>query len=249
MKVTNWSKKLATRLIAAGVLLPSAAYAQTNIPLGDPSFEDFAVPAIGYAYANDYRPTSAWIDDPGPPPGYFTDDATSNWLYDADYAESTMFTKRPAPRTGVQAMHGLFNYSGQETGAVFEANHTYTFSVWAQNDVDLNEQNGVFLYIYDGNVPFSDANALAGVLHTAINQRSQSMTAAESAANWTPISITHYVARGASEIGSPVGVAFYGRKDSAIDDASLSVVPEPMSVAVAGLGVAGVAMIRRRRHD
>jgi hypothetical protein len=252
MKVTNWCKELTTKLIAAGVLLPSAAYAQTNIPLGDPSFEAYVVPASpGYAYANNYRPTSDWIDDPGPPPGYTTDNVASNWLYDAAYAESTTFTKRPAPRTGNQAMHGLFNYSGQESGAVFEANHTYTFSLWAQNDVLLNETNGVFMYIYDGTIPFSDANSLANALYegTDINQRQQSMTAADSAANWSLITVSHYVAAGAPEIGNPVGVAFFSRKDSAVDDASLSVVPEPMSVAIAGLGIAGVTMIRRRRHD
>jgi hypothetical protein len=253
MKVTNWCKKFTAKLLAAGVLMPGAVYAQTNIPLGDPSFENYVVPARGYAYAADplgaYRPTSAWVDDPDSPPGYTQDDASSNWLYDAAYAEATTFTKRPAPRTGNQAMHGLFNYSGQETGAVFEANHTYTFSLWAQNDVLLNETNGVFMYIYDGTVPFSDADSLSGILHTAINQRQQSMTAAESAANWSLITVSHYVAPGAAEIGNPVGVAFFSRKDSAVDDASLSVVPEPISVALVGLGLAGAGLCVRRRRD
>jgi hypothetical protein len=253
MKVTNWCKKFTAKLLAAGVLVPGAAYAQTNIPLGDPSFENYPVPASpGYAYADAYRfgiNASDWVDDPDSPAGYTQDNVSSNWLYDAAYAESTTFTKRPAPRTGDQAMHGLFNYSGQETGAVFEANHTYTFSIWAQNDVLLNETNGVFMYIYDGTVPFSDANSLSGVLHTAINQRTQSMTAAESAGNWTPITVSHYVAPGAPEIGNPVGVAFFSRKDSAVDDASLSVVPEPVSVALVGLGLAGAGLCGRKRRD
>ena len=55
-------------------------------------------------------------------------------------------------------MHGLANYSAQETSAVFEAGRTYTFSLYAQNDELLNDTNGVFMYIFDGNVPFSDAN-------------------------------------------------------------------------------------------
>jgi hypothetical protein len=249
MKISNWCKSVARQLVAAGVLLPSAAYA-VDIPLGDAGFEDYVVPANpGYAYADAYRPMSAWVDDPGPPLGYTTDDITSNWLYDSAYAESTQYTKRPAPRSGNQAMHGLFNYSGQETSAVFEANHTYTFSIWAQNDEDLNEQNGVFLYIYDVTTPFSDANSLASVLHTAINQRQPGMSAGDSANNWTQISISHYVAPGALEIGNPVGVAFFGRKDSALDDASLSVVPEPMSVALVGLGFAGAALLGRKRRD
>ena len=73
MKITNWCKKLSAAIAAAGIWLPSMAYAQVNIPLGDPSFEAYVVPAIGYAYADDYRPTSAWVDDPDSPPGYTQD--------------------------------------------------------------------------------------------------------------------------------------------------------------------------------
>jgi hypothetical protein len=251
MKITNWCKKLSAAIAAAGIWVPSMAYAQVNIPLGDPSFEDYVVPAIGYAYANDYRPTSAWIDDPGPPPGYTTDDAASQWLYDADYAEDPTFSRRAAPRTGNQAMHGLANYSGQETGAVFEANHTYTFSIWAQNDEVLDNTNGLFMYIYDGTVPFSDANSLAnlGGAFTAINQRQPGMTAAESQANWTQVSVSHYVAPGAPEIGNPIGVAFFARRDTAVDDALLTAVPEPATVMLVGAGLGGILLLRCRRRD
>jgi hypothetical protein len=250
MKVTNWCKGLAAKLVAAGVLVPSAAYA-VDLPIGDPSFEAFVVPAIGYAYSDTYRPTSAWVDDLDSPPGYTEDDGFSAWLYNSAYAESTTFTKRGAPRTGDQAMHGAFFYSAQETAHVFEANHTYTFSIWAQNDVDLNETNGLFMYIFDATVPFSDANSLAnlGGAFTAINQRGATMTAEESRNNWTLVTLSHYVAPGAPEIGNPIGVGFFARKDTAVDDASLSGVPEPMSVALVGLGFAGAALVGRRRRD
>jgi hypothetical protein len=108
MKISNWCKSVALKLVAAGVMLPSAAYA-VDIPLGDTSFEDFVVPAIGYAYADDYRPTSAWVDDLDSPPGYTEDNAASHWLYDAVYAEDPTNSRRGAPRTGNQAMHGLAN--------------------------------------------------------------------------------------------------------------------------------------------
>ena len=249
MKINNWHRKVAAALVAAGISLPTA-YA-VDIPLGDPSFETYVVPSRGYAYAADplgaYRPTSPWVDDLDAPAGYTQDDAASNWLYSATYAESTTFTKRPAPRTGSQAMHGLNNYSAQETSAVFEAGRTYTFSLWAQNDVDLNETNGVFMYIFDGTVPFSDANALAGALFTAINQRTVAMTAAQSQANWTQLSISHSVAPGAPEIGHPIGVGFFVRKDSAVDDATLTFIPEPGSVVLASL--AGITLLSRRRRQ
>lgn len=246
MKITNWLRGLVAKLVAAGVLIANVSYA-ASIPLGDPSFDDFVVPSIGYAYANEYRPTSAWVDDLDNPPGYTQDNSSSNWLYNAAYAESTTFTKRPAPRTGNQAMHGLGRYSAQETSAVFEAGKTYTFSMWAQNDVDLNESNGLFMYIFDGTVPFSDANALTSSLFTAINARGVSMTAAESQMNWTPLSISHTVLPGAAEIGHPVGVGFYARKDTAVDDASLSsVVPEPGTVILVGLAGLSLLAVRRR---
>lgn len=246
MKIRNWCRKIPAVLMAAGIWVPTTAYA-LDIPLGDPSFESFVVPANpGYAYSNSYRPTSAWVDDLDNPPGYTQDDGFSNWLYDAAYAEATVFTKRPAPRTGNQAMHGIFNYSAQETSAVFAAGRTYTFSLWAQNDVLLNETNGVFLYIFDGTVPFSDGNSLASGLFTAINARDVAMTAAQSQANWTQISISHTVDPGAPEIGNPVGVGFFTRKDSAVDDATLTSIPEPASVVLVGLG--GVALLASRRR-
>jgi hypothetical protein len=249
MKITSWCKTLKASLVAAGILLPSAAYA-INIPVGDPSFENYVVPARGYAYATGslgtYRPTSPWVDDLDSPPGYTQDNSASNWLYTAAYAEVTTYSARPSPRTGNQAMHGLAKYSAQETNAVFEAGTTYTFSLWAQNDDVLNEGNGVFMYIFDGNVPFSDANALTSQLFTAIPART-GMNAAQSQANWVQISISHLVSPGAPEIGHPIGVGFFARKDSAVDDATLSSVPEPASVVLVGLGGLSLLPIRRKR--
>jgi len=45
MKLSNWTKNLAASLLAAGIWIPSTCSA-VNIPLGDPSFENFVVPAI-----------------------------------------------------------------------------------------------------------------------------------------------------------------------------------------------------------
>jgi len=252
MKITNWCRKLSATLLAAGIWVPSISYAAIDIPLGDPSFEDYVVnPAVGYAYSNEYRPTSAWVDDLDSPAGYTEDDGASAWLYDAAYAESAAFSRRASPRTGNQAMHGLANYSAQESSAVFEANHTYTFSVWAQNDEELDDTNGLFMYIFDGSAPFSDANSLAnlGGAFTAINARQPGMTAAQSQANWTQVSVSHFVAPGAPEIGNPVGVGFFARRDTAVDDATLTVVPEPTTVVLVGVGLGGIALLGRRRRE
>jgi hypothetical protein len=256
MKITNWCKKLSATLVAAGALSPVAGYA-VNIPLGDPSFDNYIVPpAVGYAYAANpagaYRPNgSPWVDDlDNPGANYVQDNHSSNWLYTAAYAENPAYSRRASPRTGNQAMHGLGRYSAQELTAVFEAGRTYRFSIWAQNDEILNEGNGMFLYIFDANVAFKDANALAGAgAITAINQRLPGMTAAQSQANWTPLSISHTVAAGAPEVGHAIGVGFFARKDTAVDDASLSsVVPEPTTALLVGVGGLAAAVAFRRRE-
>jgi hypothetical protein len=221
MKINNWPRKIAAALVAAGLWLPATAYA-FDILLEDPSFENYVVPAVGYAYSNEYRPTSAWVDDLDSPAGYFEDDGSSHWLYNAAYAEDPTNSRRAAPRTGDQAMHGLANYSAQETIGVFEAGRTYRFSLWAQNDEVLDHTSGVFLYIFDAQEPFSEANALAATVVTEINDRLPGMTAAQSAANWTHISVSHTVAPDGPEIGHQVGVGFFARRDSAVDDATLT---------------------------
>lgn len=229
MKVTNWRRKIMESLVAGGVLIPSASYA-IDIPLVDPSFDVYTVPARGYAYATNplgaYRPTSAWVDDLDSPPGFTQDNGESNWIYNAAYAEGEAFTRRPAPRTGGQAMHGLVgNFNAQELTNVFEANKSYTFSLWAQNDVLLNETNGVGLYIFDGNVTFNPIGSgflATNLFTTSIPQRTAAMTPAQSQANWAQISVTHTVVPGAPEIGHPIGVGFRGFKDSAVDDATLA---------------------------
>jgi PEP-CTERM motif len=246
MKVTNLRGRLYRALLAAGIWMPSMAYA-VEIPLGDPSFDAFTVPAfplgVGYAYSDTYRPTSAWVDDLDSPPDgsggpsdyYLRDDGKSNWLYNAAYAASTT---RPLPRTGNQAMHGLGYYSAQETGAVFEAGQTYTFSLWQQADSDfVASRNGVFLYFFDATRPFSEANSLAvGTPTPALP------------GTWTQISLSHIVLPGAPEIGNPIGVAFFPRSDTAVDDATLTAVPEPGTFVLIGLGGIALGAVRRRRQ-
>lgn len=250
MKVTKWWKKLAAAIVAAGIWVPSAAYA-VNIPVGDPSFETYVVPSRGYAYATGslgtYRPASPWIDDQdfNLPPDYVQDDAKSNWLYNTAYANAN---GRGTPRTGDQAMHGFAHYSSQELASVFEAGKTYTLSVWAQNSVNPRAfPMGVFMYLFDGNVTFSDANALSKGLYTSINQRTAGMTPEQSQANWSQITLTHTVQPGAPEIGHPIGVGFFLRRGTAIEDVTLSAVPEPASVILVGLGGLSLLGLRRRR--
>lgn len=234
MKVTKWWKKMAATIIAAGAFGHGACYA-VSIPLGDPSFDVYTVPANpGYAYAQPpngaYRPTSAWVDDLDSPPGYTQDDGVSNWIYNSAYAELPGGTGhyRPSPRTGNQAMHGLGNYNAQEVASTFQSEKIYTFSIWAQGDADADAtSSGVYLYLFRGDVPFTSTSPLQQKLYTVgngdFNNRAGSDPVA-SKANWKQISISHTVFPGAGEIGKTIGVGFYGRRDAAVDDATLDVV-------------------------
>lgn len=115
------------------------------------------------------------------------------------------------------------------------------------------------LYIFDGTLPFSDANSLASDRYSptdSINtgpddfvNRDPTWNAAQSQAGWTLISLSWTVLPGAPEIGHNIGVGFWAGDDAGLDDASLTVVPEPLSVTLVGIG--GVSLIgfcRRRRR-
>jgi hypothetical protein len=265
MKVKNWKRKIGATLVAAGLWFPHAATA-ANIPLADPSFETYTIAtniAAGsqYAYAPAYRPTSAWVDDQDSPgSAYVQDNKDSNWLYTSAYGEKptneTPANKRGTPRNGNQAMHGFFKYSTQEVAAVFEAGKTYTFSLYAQGDIRASidtsgADSAVFLYLFNGNQPFSEANSVATHAYKYTTGdfllRTASDTQADSLAKWRQVSLSLTVPNGAPYIGAPIGVGFYLGSRVAVDDASLAVVPEPgtlMLVSIAGVSL--LALARRK---
>jgi len=169
----RFSKQLGLIVMASGLAIPATAYGIATLPLADGGFEDYEINAsVGYAYANEYRPTSAWVGNPDDAPGPVDGGPdASNWIYDANYAETgSVLRKRAAPTGGGdQALHGRSHYSGQEAGFVFEPGRTYTFSIWAQGDDDtefagaFGWQSTVWMYLYNGSLPFTgvEEDALA----------------------------------------------------------------------------------------
>lgn len=264
MKVTNWRKKLAAAILAAGILIPSAARA-VNIPVLDSDFNGFTVPGAGYAYANTYRPTSPWVDDLEHNSGnYIQDNSSSNWLYNTAYADDGP-PYRGAPRGGAadQAMHGLFRYTAQELSTTFQANTVYTLSVWAQGDNNADNTpfpdsyaNSVFLYIFDADgAPFTEAGSLkfkgfqgGTALGPGVDFLNRvGADNAASLANWKQLSISYAVPSGSPLVGKRIGIGFYIGEDAAIDDVSLSAVPEPASMLLVSMAGLTLCSYRRKR--
>jgi hypothetical protein len=196
MKISNWFSKVASALVAAGCISPAMAAVNIPLgdaSFEDYQIPTVGVAAgLQYAYAIDtrpnkfdYRPTSAWIsriDDniAGQPFHQDGGNDASNWIYTSAYAELTTSNfnggasnpggismgKRPAPRTGTQAMHGRGHFNGQEipsSTAVFEAGKSYTFSIYAQGDSNAEIfstgwQSRAYLFLYDATIPFRNPN-------------------------------------------------------------------------------------------
>ncbi len=236
MKICNLKIRIARKaaafvIAACGFLSTSFVYSFEDIALGDPSFEAYVVPAPWATHT----PTS--IAQPAPGSMILTARrvATTAKMMGLAIGFITLpmhqvFVRLPGP--GDQAMHGIGYYNGQEAAdAVFEANKTYTFSVWAQGDDDADGSSSrVWLYIYDGANPFTEASSLNFARYAPDTgdfvNRDPAWTDAQSMAGWTQISISHTVLPGAPEIGHPIGVAFWVAGDGAVDDASLTATVE-----------------------
>jgi hypothetical protein len=103
------------------------------------------------------------------------------------------------------------------------------------------------MYLFDGSAPFEDATALAKILYSGdvINDRPPSMTALDSKNNWTPLSLGYTPI--AEVVGKPIGIGFFIRRGTAIDDVSLTAVPEPASIILVGMTGVTLLVVRRRR--
>ena len=163
MKVTNWCKKLSATLVAAGLLAPAVSYA-VDIPLGDPSFEAYSC-------------SLAWLCLCGRPAGRLSADQrlgrrlglpagihARQWRQQLDlylhlrrsyHVHETACTahRQPGDARLVQLQ------CPRDRGGLRSRQDLHVFAV-VQNDELLNETNGAFLYLFDGTVPFSDANSL-----------------------------------------------------------------------------------------
>lgn len=267
MKFTNWRKKFASTLVAAGVFVPGVAIG-TTIPIGDSGFEDYSLVAAGggaYAYSDQssfngsegYRTSgsgmvSAWEDDRGLSNN---DIKPSNFIYNAAYAEGGSHGQA-APVGGGQAMQGRGHYNSQDLTDIYVEGATYTFSIFAQGQDDGTPVDSrFFMHFYDASISgnIEAAANVASIQYREDNgdfsDRDPGGSIVDSQNNWTQLSLTHTVLSGAPEIGQPIGIGLWVDSNAAVDNASLEVtgIPEPSTILLVGLGGVSLLTARRRR--
>ena len=233
----------------------SVQAALINHLVGEPSFGAAVAGGGQYSYAS----TSSWTNN---------NDADDNWFYNADYVNTTS-DKRPFPRTGDVALHGLDGYTSQILGDTFVAGREYTLSIWGSGDTDSTaDSDRHWLYIYNGNsIPglFTEGGELVRARYLGdgtVDSFAGTGLGASSGTNagwsigdgtstsWNAsggtwgLSTLTYTATAADD-GAPIGIAFWGAGDAAVDDVTVTSIPEPSLPALLGLG--GMLLLRRRR--
>jgi hypothetical protein len=252
-------------LALLGLCVHSVQADATEFTVVEPSFGAAVAGGGGFSYAS----TPGWTNN---------NDVNNNWFYNTAYTVNTS-AKRPTPRTGNVALHGFSGYTSQILSDTFVSGRTYTFSIYGSGDTDsVNDSDRIWLYIYDGNTipgPFAEGSELVHARYlgdgTADSVGGTGLGAGSATnAGWSigDLTSTSWEASGgtwgeltlsytatAAEDGHPIGVAFWGAGDAAVDDVIVAddvVIPEPSSLLLLGFGALGTLVFpgwRRRRQS
>ena len=237
-----------------GLAFAHSVHAALDHPVGEPSFGTVVAGGGEFSYAS----TVSWIQS-----------GTGNWFYNTAYATGTS-PKRPVPRTGNVALHGISQYTSQVLTDTFVTGRTYTFSIYLSGDGDsTGDSDRTWLYLFDGDaVPagtFAEGSELVRarwISDGTVDGLVQNGTGAASGTNegwsigvngtgdWVTgggtwgLATLSYTAT-AAEDGHPIGIAMWGAGDAAWDDAGVTSTPEP-SISML-FALSGGLLLRRRR--
>jgi PEP-CTERM motif len=246
MKVTNWRRKLSAALMAGGLLVPSAAMAAptgANL-VANSGFEnvdgttlgDYSAPRIldwlgGPAFAYSHQPglTSVpdYADGADPP------DA-GNWYFTSN--------NNPSGATGdwrnPDEVYQDIDVSFGQTGAIIPfGNAVYTLSAFMSSY--LNDDDA-------GNVQVDFKNSGGTTIGTALI--SDPDFGDDNV--WSLSAVSGLVPPGTSTVRVSIfGTPRNGGADGYIDNVSFIIVPEPATMLLVGMGLAGAGVLRRRRPD
>ncbi len=116
-----------------GLAFVHSVHAALDHPVGEPSFGTIVAGGGEFSYAS----TASWIQS-----------GTGNWFYNTAYATGSS-PKRPMPRTGNVALHGISQYTSQVLTDTFVAGRTYTFSMYLSGDGDsVSDSDRTWMYIF-----------------------------------------------------------------------------------------------------
>jgi len=248
MKITNWCRKLSAAVVAGGLLVPCAASAAplgTNL-VANPGFENVNInssqggynaveilewtdgTAVGFAYSHDGSLDGGGMTIPdyangGPLAGggsfYFTSNAT-----DGDIS-------MPG-----QVMQTIDLASGPTAAAIATGRATFELSAFFSSYSDDGDFGNVQLEFLD--------LSLAPILIPPVVISDNDTTMWTQVGTSGSIPLTAFAAR-VSVYGTPVTAG----PDGYIDNVDFRVVPEPATMWLCGLGIAGAGVIRLRRRD
>ena len=240
------------KFASAGLMSLAFAHAVHAATVYTDDFDGTAVDGgLGYSY---------WDARSGDPTDWAS---TGNWYYNSSYDSA----RRPTPRSGEQALHGISQYNWNTLSTNFQAGN-HSLSVWVQGDSDaVDATDSIWLYLYDGSQTdafsvgtqtFDGASLFAarfdadGMTAEVINAGGGSIGAfsginRSGGSEWSQAVINYAIGDGDPLIGTPIGIALYGNGDVAFDDVEVSVdaIPEPSTVGLLGLGL--LSLLRRRR--
>jgi hypothetical protein len=235
MKITNWTRKLSTAIAAGGLIVVAtgngmAEAATINHTIQEASFDGIVLGSGNYAYIKNV-PNYPWVPTLG---------NNNSWLYNTAYASDEL-----SPFSAPNAVHLADGNIYQVINDTFVAGRQYTLSVRVGNQVNQADQNGFGLRLFDGTgSTFSGATVFATQNYSLGSDYLNDL-------QWHEVKL-EYTATAAAD-GKPIGI-FLGPELAAnnisVDNASLTSVPEPASVALLGAGpVVLWQLVRRRRSD
>lgn len=205
------------KYIVVMIVLAVSAVSTAAVTVDNSGFEDAGIAAGGYSYS--YTPWESLNEGGGYTP----------WLSNGYYS----------PEMGTTIMYTTGDNVYQALTDTFVAGTVYQFSMRVGLGQDGTSDDWT-LYFYDADAAISVIDDLTGAI---LGSASGVLPATPDGTTGTVKTVT-YTATAADD-GKAIGIGFVGDYYTQFDDAAVSIVPEPATMALLGLG--SLILARRKR--